>query len=242
MNHIAKLPVRVKTTAQSRIMRWLLSLPLGIFLSSCANLYYPSHINSAFIQEKGETNMGGALSLTSMNAQVSSAPTDHLRLAAGLNFWGWAVTLGSASIGESALQGQMLAGYYTQLGDKVFFEGYGGVGFSATTSDFFGHGILQPSLGFGKGHPKFVISLRTSYLNNALFSDPDEGAMLGPDETHKISGFYHDVAFTHRLQRPNTTWFLQYGMSGGDIQRALGDNAFVPFLNVGVNYRLLAKE
>ena len=73
---------------------------LTCLISSCASIYYTSHINSSFIENKGETNIGGAVSLTSLNAQASTEINDHLRLAAGLNYWGWNASLGNSSIGS----------------------------------------------------------------------------------------------------------------------------------------------
>jgi hypothetical protein len=209
-------------------------------VSSCASVYYPSHINSSFIEEKGETNVGGAVSLSSINVQASTAITDHLRLAGGVNLWGWAVTLGSSSEGESGLQTQLLAGYYKKLGSSVFFEGYAGIGASVGDEDFFSHGIIQPSIGFGKGRPKFIISLRANFLTNSMFSDPNEGAILGPGETNNISGLFLDLALTHRIQRKNRTWFFQYGLSN-DPQK-YGDTDLIPFMNFGVNFRLFSKN
>ena len=219
---------------------FFIAILLACFISSCATVYYPSHINSSFIEKKGETNVGGALSLSSINAQASTAITDHFRLAGGINYWGWNVTLGSASEGESGLQTQLLAGYYKKLGNKVFFEGYGGIGASVGSEDFFSHAIIQPSIGFGKDQPKFIISVRANYLTNSLFSDPNEGAVLGPDETNKIEGTFYDFAFTHRFNRVNKTWFFQYGLSNDT--KKFGDNDFIPFMNFGVNFKLFSKK
>lgn len=213
---------------------------VACLISSCAQVYYPSHINSSFIEEKGETNVGGAVSLSSLNVQASTAITDHLRLAGGVNLWGWSVTLGSARQGASGFQTQLLAGYYEKLGSKVFFEGYAGVGASAVGNDFFSHGIIQPSIGFGKDKAKFIISVRANYLTNSLFSDPNEGIILDPGETNDISGVFFDLALTHRIQRKNRTWFFQYGLSN-DSQR-YGDADLIPFMNFGVNFRLFSKN
>jgi hypothetical protein len=213
---------------------------LACLISSCATVYYPSHINSSFIENKGETNIGGAVSLTSLNAQASTAISDHLRLAAGANYWGWSASLNSTTIGASGFHTQLLAGYYKKLGKKVFFEGYGGIGTTVGSEDFFSHGIIQPSIGFGKDQPKFVISLRANYLTNSLFSDPDSGFMLGPDETNKISGMFSDLAFTHNFNRANKTWFIQYGISN-DAEK-YGDSDVIPFMNFGVNFRLFSKK
>lgn len=210
------------------------------FVSSCATVYYPSHINSSFIKEKGESNIGGAVSLSSLNVQASTAITDHLRLAAGVNYWGWNVTLGNSSVGESGLQTQLLAGYYKKIGDKTFFEGYTGIGASVRPDDFFSHAIIQPSIGFGKEQPKFIISLRANYLTNSLFSDPNDGRILGPDETNEIAGMFFDFALTHRFIRENKTWFFQYGMSN-DTQK-FGDNDLLAFMNFGVNLRFPSKK
>jgi hypothetical protein len=202
-------------------------------------VYYPSHVNSSFIEEKGEINIGGALSLSSINAQASAALTDHLRLAGGINYWGWNASIGNSDVGESGFQTQLLAGYYKKIGNKIFFEGYGGIGTSVGSEDFFSHGIVQPSIGFGKERPKFIISLRANYLTNSLFSDPNEGVTLGPGETNKIAGTFYDFALTHRFTRAQKTWFIQYGISN-DAQK-FGDTDFIPFMNFGVNFRLSSK-
>jgi hypothetical protein len=234
---------KARIILKSLAVKFLFGLSLAGLFSSCATIYYPSHINSSFIQSKGETNLGGALSMTSLNAQVSTAPTEHLRLAGEVNYWGWSVSLGNSSVGEAGIHSQFLAGYYTKLGRKVFFEGYGGIGVSSVSgSDFFGHAILQPSFGFGQDQPKFIISLRTSYLNNSIFDDPDNGVNLGPDETSRISGMYYDLGLTHNFHRTNKTWFIQYGLSGGDIQLEHGDNTLIPFMNFGVNFKLFSKK
>lgn len=180
---------------------FFITLLLTCLLSSCATVYYPSHINSSFIEKKGETNVGGAVSLSSLNVQASTAITDKFRLAGEINYWGWNFSIGNSSEGESGLQTQLLAGYYERLGDNVFFEGYSGIGASVGSQDFFSHAIIQPSIGFGKDHPKFIISLRANYLNNSLFEDPDEGAILGPGETNQMSGMFYDFGFTHRFIR-----------------------------------------
>ncbi len=150
--------------------RLLLIIVLTCLISSCASVYYPNHINSTFIDKKGETNLGAALSFTSINIQASTAVNDHLRLTGGINCWGWNVTLGDASSGESGLQSQLLAGYYSRLNDLVFFEGYSGIGVNQAHEDLFGQGILQTSLGLGSDSPMFVISIRANYLSNSIFA------------------------------------------------------------------------
>lgn len=221
----------------SKIFPFLLIVSL---LSSCASVYYPSHINSSFIEEKGETNVGGALSLSSVNVQASTALSKHLRLAGGINYWGWSVSIGNSSIGSSGLQAQLLTGYYTKIGKNVFFEGYGGLGTSFGDEDMFGHVIIQPSIGFGKESPTFIMSVRANYLNNSIFSDPNSGAILGPGETNKITGMFYDYGLTHRFLKEKTTWSIQYGVSR-DIEK-FGDTELIPFMNVGLNLRLFSKN
>lgn len=131
-------------------------------------------------------------------------------------------------------------GYYKKLGNKIFFEGYGGVGTTLASEDFFSHGIIQPSIRFGKVQPKFIISLRANYLTNSLFTDPDNGHTLGPDETNQISGMFSDFAFTHKFYKPSTTWFFQYGLSN-DSEK-ISDTDLILFINCGVNIRLFSKK
>lgn len=220
--------------------KYFIALLLTCLISSCATVHYPSHINSSFLANKGEINIGGAVSLTSLNVQASTAINDHLRLAAGVNYWGWSASSGNASVGGSGFHTQLLAGYYKKLGNKLFFEGYGGIGTTVGSEDIYSHGIIQPSIGFGKDQPKFIISLRANYLTNSLFSDPDNGLMLGPDETNKISGMFSDLAFTHKFNRADKTWFIQYGISN-DAEK-IGDTELIPFMNFGVNFRLFPKK
>jgi hypothetical protein len=234
------LKTSVKQKNYTYMKKTFIVLLSTFLISSCATVYYPSHVNSSFIENKGETTIGGALSLTSLNAQASTAINDHLRLAAGVNYWGWSASLGSANVGGSGLHTQLLAGYYKKLGNKIFFEGYGGIGTTVGSEDFFSHGIIQPSIGFGKDQPKFIISLRANYLTNSLFSDPDNGLILGPDETNKKSGMFSDLAFTHKFNRANKTWFIQYGISN-DAEK-IGDTELIPFMNFGVNFRLFSKK
>lgn len=213
---------------------------LSYLLSSCATVYYPSHVNSSFIEEKGQTDVGGAVSLTSLNAQASTAIDDHLRLAVGANYWGWSASVGSADLGESGFHTQLLAGYYKKLGRRTYFEGYGGIGITLGSEDFFSHGIIQPSIGFGEDHPKFIISLRANYLTNSLFTDPDNGLVTGPDETNKLAGMFTDLAFTHKFHRAKKAWFFQYGLSN-DVEK-LGDSELIPFMNFGINFSLFSKK
>ena len=227
--------------ALNALLRFLLWSALFVLInlnSSCSTAYYPSHINSSFIENKGETSIGGAVSLTAINLQASHAISPHLRLAGGLNAWTWSLF----DEGESGIQGQMLTGYYHQLGERIYFEGYIGVGISATNEDLFSLGIIQPSIGFGDGQPKFLVSLRANYLNNSLFSDPDMGVILEPGESNKLAGLNYDLALTHRFIRENKTWFIQYGLSGGYTYRELGDNSAMTFVNFGVNWRLFSKK
>lgn len=181
--------------------------------------------------------------MTSLNAQFSTALTDKFRLAGGINYWGWSARFNTFEIGESGIQGQLMAGHYTQLSDHVFAETYAGFGLSSAGENLFAHGIVQPSIGFGRDKPKFLISLRLNYLNNSILEDPN--ASLNPSssgETNVIAGMYYDLALTHRFHRDNRVWFLQYGMSGGDIQQRFGDSSFIPFLNFGLNFRLFSKN
>ncbi len=207
-------------------------------ITSCAQVYYPAHINSSFIEEKGETNLGAAISLSSINLQASHALSPHLRIAGGINAWAWQIS-GDGYAGTSA---HLLTGYYSKIGSKTFLEAYAGVGANIGNEDFFGQGILQSSIGFGKDQPKFVVSLRANYMDNAIFSDPNEGLSMDPGVSNKVSGMQYDFAFTHRFVKSNKTWFLQYGISGGDIQNAVGDQPVLTFINFGVNWRLFSKS
>ncbi len=221
--------------------RSLLILILPIFLGSCASVYYPNHINSSFIEQKGEVNLGGAVSLSSINVQTSYAASDHIRLSANANYWGWSILINDSEVaGEGGLQTSFMAGYYNRLGDNVFFEGYSGIGFSALRSDFLSRAIVQPSIGFGKDAPALVFSCRANIISNALFSDPDKGVTVDPGSTNRVEGMFLDFGLTHRINFDQGTLFVQYGISrdtGG-----YGDTNFITFMNIGYDWRLFAKK
>ena len=104
-----------------------------LLISACAPSYVPNVVNTPLLSNKGEFQVTANAALSGFDPQLSYAVTDNIGLMVNGSFANQ--TSDSTDDYHKHQFVELGAGYYKKIGQRVRFEGYGGLGFGNLESN-----------------------------------------------------------------------------------------------------------
>lgn len=181
-------------------LKLVLLFLMGIWLSSCKTVYYPTTHNSPMLNNKGEFQASGIIGTGNFELQTAYAITDNIGVMLNGSYFNGTreieINNEKTEIKEMHNLIEAGAGYFTNFGKLGKLEVFAGGGVGKVPANFRGIDyydgtqtsdmtklFIQPSIGLGSDFVDFSGGVRISAVNVSramrLFAEPELTIKLG---------------------------------------------------------------